>query len=128
MNNLIDIHNVTMTSREIADLTGKRHDNVTTDIRNMLKDLELDVSSFGCIYKDSMNRNQTEYRLDRDLTDCLLTGYSAKARMKVIKRWKELESAQPKLPSTYKESLLALVEAEEEKEKQARLNAEFSAF
>ena len=27
---------VTMTSREIAELTGKRHDNVLADIRSML--------------------------------------------------------------------------------------------
>jgi hypothetical protein len=58
----------------------------------MMLQLEIDVSTFGRIYKDSMNRNQTEYVLDRDQTDCLLTGYSAKARMAVIKRWKELES------------------------------------
>lgn len=33
----------TMSSIEIATLTGKRHDNVMTDIRNML--IELDISS-----------------------------------------------------------------------------------
>lgn len=97
---------LTMSSREIAEYTGKKHQHVKRDIEKMLIDLELDVSNFGRIYKDSMNRNQTEYLLDRDQTDCLLTGYSAKARMKVIKRWKELEKQQsPQIPQTYAEAL-----------------------
>ncbi|MFJ4454410.1 Rha family transcriptional regulator [Pseudomonas sp. NPDC089392] len=81
----------TMSSREIADLTGKRHDNVKADIRSMLADLKVDVLSCQGIYLDSMNRQQTEYLLDREHTDCLLTGYSAAMRMAVIKRWRELE-------------------------------------
>jgi len=38
-----------------------------------------------------MNRQQTEYLLDRDHTICLLTGHSAIHRMRVIQRWQELE-------------------------------------
>jgi len=82
---------VTMSSREIAALTEKRHDNVLADIRSMLSDLKTDVLTFQAIYLDSMNRQQTEYLLDREHTDCLLTGYSAAMRMAVIKRWRELE-------------------------------------
>ncbi|QIW88984.1 hypothetical protein phiV208_51 [Vibrio phage phiV208] len=97
---------LTMSSREIAEYTGKQHQHVKRDIEKMLNELELDVSEFGRIYKDTMNRNQTEYLLDRDQTDCLLTGYSAKARMKVIKRWKELEKqSDPQIPQTYAEAL-----------------------
>ncbi len=82
---------VTMSSREIAELTGKRHFHVTTDIEKMLVDLKEDATGFRAIYLDSMNREQTEYLLDREHTDCLLTGYSAAMRMVVIKRWRELE-------------------------------------
>lgn len=82
---------VTMSSREIAALTEKRHDNVLADIRSMLSDLKIDPLTFQAIYLDSMNRQQTEYLLDREHTDCLLTGYSAAMRMAVIKRWRELE-------------------------------------
>lgn len=103
MNNTALTQNVqpTMTSREIADLTGKRHDNVKSDIQKMLAELQVDVLKIQGIYFDSMNRKQLEYHLDRDLTDCLLTGYSSKARMAVIKRWRELEGlvAAPALPN-----------------------------
>lgn len=106
MNQLITNQPLTMSSREIAEYTGKQHQHIKRDIEKMFVELELDVSKFGRIYKDSMNRSQTEYLLDRDQTDCLLTGYSAKARMKVIKRWKELESKQaPSIPQTYSEAL-----------------------
>lgn len=81
----------TMSSREIAELTGKQHFHVKRDIERMLADLLEDPSIYGCTYLDSQNRNQTEYRLDREHTDCLLTGYSAAMRMAVIKRWRELE-------------------------------------
>jgi phage antirepressor YoqD-like protein len=81
----------TMSSREIAELTGKQHFHVKRDIERMLADLQEDPSNYGCTYLDSQNRNQNEYRLDREHTDCLLTGYSASMRMAVIKRWRELE-------------------------------------
>lgn len=81
----------TMSSREIANVTGKRHNNVKRDIVSMLTDLEEDVLSFEHIYLDGQNREQAEYRLDRELTDTLLTGYSAKMRRAVIRRWSELE-------------------------------------
>lgn len=97
---------ITMSSREIADLTGKRHPDVKRDIEVMFSQLQEDVSKVAHIYLDSMNRQQTEYLLDRDHVDCLLTGYSAKARMVVIKRWRMLEeNEQPKLPKTLPEAL-----------------------
>ena len=84
---------ISMSSREIAELTGKRHPDVKRDIHTMSEDLNEDVSIFARIYTDTMNREQTEYLLDREHTDCLLTGYSAAMRMAVIKRWRELEGA-----------------------------------
>ncbi len=96
MNNAIaTIQNneLTMSSLEIAEYTDKEHKNVFRDIKKMLNELEIDALNFEHIYSDSMNRKQTKYILNRELTDCLLTGYSAKARMKVIKRWHELEES-----------------------------------
>ena len=81
-----------MTSREIALLTGKEHFNVMRDIRFMFAELKEDALKFEAIYFDGSNRSQTEFVLDRELTDTLLTGYSALARRAVIARWHKLET------------------------------------
>lgn len=39
--------NMTMTSLEIAEFCGKRHDNVLTDVRNMLIELGIDATEFS---------------------------------------------------------------------------------
>ena len=83
----------TMSSREIATLCDKRHSDVKRDIDVMTEQLEIDVSKFAHIYLDSMNRQQTEYLLDKDTCLCLVAGYNAKLRMAIIKRWQELEQA-----------------------------------
>ena len=60
----------TMSSREIATLCDKRHDHVKRDIDVMTEQLEIDVSKFAHIYLDSMNRQQTEYLLDKETCLC----------------------------------------------------------
>ncbi|MBB1074259.1 Rha family transcriptional regulator [Rhodoferax sp. 4810] len=47
---------LTMISRDIATYTGKRHDNVTADIRNMLEQLGKDVLSFQEMSADIYGR------------------------------------------------------------------------
>lgn len=106
----------TMSSREIAEITDKRHPDVKRDIEVMLGQLQEDVSKFARIYFDSMNRQQTEYLLDKEHTECLITGYSAVLRMKVIKRLHELES-QNQLPTDYLSALKALTVEVEERQK-----------
>ena len=69
-----------MSSREIATLCDKRHSDVKRDIDVMTEQLEIDVSKFAHIYLDSMNRQQTEYLLDKDTCLCLVAGYNAKLR------------------------------------------------
>ncbi len=96
-----NVSRTTMSSREIAELTGKRHPDVKRDIQAMASELEEDVSDFARIYLDSMNREQTEYLLDKELTETLLTGYSAKMRRAVVRRWTELEEqVRPKVLAT----------------------------
>lgn len=108
---MMPANTLTMSSREIAELTGKRHDHVMRDIRKMLDDLGEAHPTYGGSYEDSTGRTLPCFNLDRDMTDCLLTGYSAKARMMVIKRWRELESKQvpvqqlPALPQSFAEAL-----------------------
>lgn len=88
----------TMSSREIAELTGKEHKNVKRDCEIMFTELELDTLSFERIYLDGMNRQQTEYLLTYELVQTLITGYNIKLRHAVIQRLNELEFkvSQPK--------------------------------
>ncbi|HHW4667533.1 TPA: phage antirepressor KilAC domain-containing protein [Yersinia enterocolitica] len=106
---------VTMSSREVAELTGKRHTDVKRDIEVMMAQLNEDVSKFAHTYLDSMNRTQTEYLLDRDHVECLLAGYSAVIRMKVIRRLRELEDKN-QIPQTLPEALRLAADLAEEKQ------------
>jgi phage antirepressor YoqD-like protein len=86
---------VTMSSREIADLCEKRHDHVLRDIEKMLQDIadpKIGVSDFLSAYTDSTGRSLKEYRLPKDLTVTLITGYRADLRYRVVKRLEELET------------------------------------
>lgn len=83
---------VTMSSSEIAELTGKLHKNVIRDIRDMLDALKDDGSDLSHVREEKDSRGYTsEFHLDRELTETLLTGYSVPLRRKVIHRLHELE-------------------------------------
>lgn len=85
---------VTMSSSEIAELTGKLHKNVIRDIREMMDALKEDGSDLSHVREDKDGRGYTsEFHLDRELTETLLTGYSIPLRRKVIHRLHELEQA-----------------------------------
>ena len=85
---------LTMSSREIAEICGKRHTHVLRDIDKMLA--EIDRPKFGSVdlehfYTDSKGETRREYLLPKDLTVTLITGYRADLRYKVVKRLEELE-------------------------------------
>ncbi|WP_079901146.1 Rha family transcriptional regulator, partial [Salmonella enterica] len=88
---------LTMSSRQIAEYTGKEHKHVRRDIKNMLQALGEDESKFGRIYIDSMNREQVEYDLNEELTMTLVTGYNVVMRNTVIKEWQRLKEENEKL-------------------------------
>lgn len=111
----------TMSSREIAELCEKEHFHVKRDCEVIFRGLNLDASKFGCTYLDSMNREQTEYLLDEELTMTLITGYSILLRNRVIKRWKELEDKASKPVELSRMDLIQLALAAEQ-ENQALKN------
>jgi phage antirepressor YoqD-like protein len=72
----------------------------------MCEGLGVDALSFEHIFFDSMNRQQTEYLLDEDLTLCLTSGYDVKQRMAIIRQWKQMRDApQFKIPQTMPDAL-----------------------
>ncbi|WP_274725860.1 Rha family transcriptional regulator [Xenorhabdus bovienii] len=105
---------VTMSSREIAKLTGKEHKNIIRDIWEMLNQL-YQVQKDGSNLSHNKNQQVTlvdgviaiidnrgyvsEFLLDRRHTEILITGYDVQRRAAVIDRWFALESgsAQPQL-------------------------------
>ncbi|MEG0139191.1 MAG: phage antirepressor KilAC domain-containing protein [Citrobacter sp.] len=91
---------LTMSSREIADLTGKELGHVNRDIRAMLDGLP-DDPELEHVREDQDGRGYTTaFHLGRELTYTLLAGYSVVLRRRVIARWQELEAQQaPSLPN-----------------------------
>lgn len=83
----------TMSSVEIADLTGKRHDHVIRDIKSMLADLNIGAPTFGGTYRDSQNKDRPCFNLPRRECLILVSGYSVELRARIIDRWEELERA-----------------------------------
>lgn len=106
MNQLIAMSGeMTMSTKEIADLTGKRHDHVLVDARKMLAEIKSPEISGD--YLDSRGRTQQCLMLNKDETMCLVSGYSTEIRFRIVKRWRELEeSAKPQIPQTYAAALL----------------------
>lgn len=82
----------TMSSREIAELTGKRHDHVMRDIRSVLDQLEIDHPNFGGVYMDAKGERRECFHLPRRECEILVTGYDVKRRAAVIDRWMKLET------------------------------------
>lgn len=99
MNSLISAAEVkTMSSREIAELTGKRHDNVLRDIDFIHSNLS--ESSKSVSYKEYNNQSQREWLLTKRDTLLVVSGYSVELRARIIHRWQELEEQviKPALP------------------------------
>ena len=108
---------LTMSSREIAQLTEKEHKTVMRDIRVMLKDLGHGTDLYLGQYS-SNNRMYDEYNLPKRETLLLVSGYMLHVRVKIVDRLEYLESQTSKsvaLPST-KQLALMVIQAEEEKE------------
>lgn len=117
MNELVNIQNeITMTSLEIAELTGKRHDNVLRDIKEQLGQLG-GLLKFEQTYTHPQNKQAYKmYRLPKREVLILISGYSVQLRAKIIDKLEELErrlkNQTPQLPQTYLEALESLVESE----------------
>ena len=85
----------TMTSLEIAELTGKQHKDVLKAIRNMEPAwVKVNGRKFALVeYKDQKGELRPCYQLTK--TECLYiaTKFNDEARAKLVLRWEELERA-----------------------------------
>ena len=89
----LDLREQTMTSLEIAELTGKQHFHVMEAIRKMEPAWEkIAASNFRLgSYKDANGLHRPCYQLTK--TECLYiaTKFNDEARAKLVLRWEELE-------------------------------------
>jgi phage antirepressor YoqD-like protein len=96
--NQVALPEKTMSSREIAELTGKEHRNVMRDIRTML--VELYGEDRMLTFEQTVERPNPSggapirspvFMLPKRESLILVSGYSVPLRAKIIDRWEELE-------------------------------------
>lgn len=100
---------IAMSSRDIAELTEKRHDHVLRDIKKMLVDLygKWDDTFEDLLTDDANLRHLVKsvtcekdargyvsaINLDKEHTITLVAGYDVRLRKRIVDRWLELERA-----------------------------------
>lgn len=92
--NLMNVdEEMTMTTADIAKIVDVRHDNVVRDVKAMYFDLygESYAPQFEEREYNSKGQKHSVAILDKDHALCLVAKYSAKARMNMIKKIKQLE-------------------------------------
>jgi phage antirepressor YoqD-like protein len=107
---------LTMSSREIAELTGSTHDNVLKTIRALAE--RGIVSGNDTPYVHPQNgQTYREFRLNYRDTMVVVSGYSVDLRARIIDRWQQLEAqiAQPAIPQTLPEALRLAADLAEQK-------------
>ncbi len=122
----LQTNNQTMSSREIAQLCNKDHRHVLRDIDDLNATYEvMALPKVG--QSDYIADNGQSYRqflLSKEQTIDLITGYRADIRIRINRRWQELEAqaSAPVIPATLSEALrLAADQAELIEHQQSRL-------
>ncbi|MEY8241735.1 MAG: phage antirepressor KilAC domain-containing protein [Cycloclasticus sp.] len=107
---------VTMSSREIAKLTGKRHDNVMQSIRTLIIDqiLSPEIQEI-----EFMGRVLNYYSLSKRDSLVLVARLSPGFTAAMVDRWQELENKAAGVPATYVEALEVTVIQAKQLEEQA---------
>jgi Rha family phage regulatory protein len=117
MSELIKFEVLTMSSVEVANITGKRHGDVLRDIENLLEQLnednaELRSGFISSTYLAGNGKQEKCYQLSHDATVLLMTGYSIPMRVKLVERWRDLEEKhrKPKTALELAKEQVALLE------------------
>ena len=118
---------IEMSSRDLAELTGKEHKNVMADIRDEIEKLkkegEINELIFQLVeYLDAKGEKRPQFVFGKEGAMQIAMRYSAVIRRKVILKLEELEN-KTKLPTNYLESLKQLVISEERRIEAERKNA-----
>lgn len=117
MGSILGLHpagvDVTMSSREIADLVESRHDKVKQSIERLAERGAITLPPLG-EYRDALGRPASEYHLAKRDSYVVVAQLSPEFTARLVDRWQELESAvQPPaavapvlaVPTTFAEAL-----------------------
>lgn len=111
----------TMTSRELAELAEKRHDNVMRVIES-LEDAGLILPQLEEVPNDGAGpKTIRQYRLNQRDSYVVMARLSPEFTARLVDRWQELEAGAPKpaIPQTYAAALRLAAEQAEQIEQQA---------
>lgn len=119
MNELLAVKE-TMSSLQIAEITGKLHTNILRDIRNLLEQGINEINFELVEYTDKKGEKRSCYNLTKKGCLILASGYNALLREKIINRWEELEMQNKngnfQIPKTYSEALMIAAKQAEQLE------------
>jgi len=109
----------TMSSREIAKLTGKQHSKVFIIVADMVE-RGIAKSATLHLYKNEQNSQQyKEYFVDERDSIVVVARLCPEYMAAIVDRWRELEGNQHQLPQTFSEALLLAAKQAEKIEEQA---------
>lgn len=122
----LSITTATMTSMDIAELIGNRHDKVKQSIERLVKRGVITSPPMG--EKPTAGRSATFFVFSGEMgkrdSIIVVAQLSPEFTARLVDRWLELEKAvkEPALPRTYKEALIHLVAQVEENERLTERN------
>lgn len=123
----IDENQKKMSSREISELSGKRHDHVCRDI-DKLNDTYTKIGlpkieEGYYTHPNTGSQQHREFLLTKEQCIDLVTGYNTELRIKINRRWAELEnytkSVAPQIPQSFAEALQLAADQAKQLELQA---------
>lgn len=98
----------TMSSREIAELVEKRHDNVKRTIDSLVSRCAIGIPQIEK-YSDSLGRSAKEYRIGKRDSYVIVAQLSPEFTARLVDRWQQLEdhaaANHTVIPKTYSEAL-----------------------
>ena len=122
----------TISSLEIAELTGRTHKNVMRDIKNLLKqgvsELNFELSSYKQQQPNGGTKEVPMYNLTKKGCLILASGYNAVLREKIIARWEALETGKAtpmyQVPQSFADALMLAAQQQKQIEEQAKTISE----
>ena len=115
----------TMTSVEIAEITGKEHKNVLVDVDNLLEKGVSRLNFQPSNYTTDRGKTYRCFELTKKGCLILASGYDAVLREKIINRWEQLETEKRNggfvIPKTLSQALMLAAKQAEQIEQQQKL-------